>query len=436
MEMRPLNIFQRCIRIWEESHPYNAAQVLEIAGRADVDRLSAMWNDTLEASGLGVAHVNGRRFCYEKALPQDVEVVDRAVGLAAHMTRELNLPFGRVQRSASSAQIPFRPFVVPGEGSYELGVVYQHWVADSIAMRMLLREWFRRICDPSRATREPLHVPHGGLWHYFGPQRGQWNLAEGAVSVLESMAQLAGARRLQTYGGPQEVVCTLHRLPDGMVDELRLAARRRRNRGLPAATVNDLLLAALARACDLYGAAPRRSGRDLALGTIVDLRASSREDLENTFGMFLGFTSLVVRAARLGDRQSLLSHIAAQNAHLKEIRAAQVSMLRMAAGYAQGRLLSPRRLAAFYRNYMPFSGGLSNVNMNRSWPAEHHPTPLLDYIRVAPTGPMVPLVIAVTTLGRRFTFTLTRRANLVDEAGGRELAQAFAEELTAFAKTG
>ena len=135
--------------------------------------------------------------------------------------------------------------------------------------------------------------------------------------------------------------------------------------------------------------------------------------------MFLGFTALVIPSAHLQDRDRLLATIASQNAHHKERRAAQVSMLRMAAGYVQGKFLSPQRLAAFYRDYMPLSGGVSNVNMNRSWAAQYHPSPLLDYIRVAPTGPMVPVVIAVTTIGHRFTFVLTRRASLVDDQHAR-----------------
>ena len=138
----------------------------------------------------------------------------------------------------------------------------------------------------------------------------------------------------------------------------------------------------------------------------------------------------------LEDRRRLLTNIALQNAQLKESHAAQASMLRMAVGYAQGRFLPPRKLAAFYRNYMPFSGGISNVNMHNSWPSRYHPAPLLDYIRVAPSGPMVPLVIAVTTLGSRFTFTLTRRTSLVDHNGGQALARTFIDELTAFLETG
>jgi len=350
----------------------------------------------------------------------------------------LNRPFweGELSRRGSSSTIPFRPFVVRAGGvggTHYLGAIYQHWVADSISMRMLLREWFRRLYDPARVDGRELHVPRGGFWRYFGPHRAGWHPVEGAIVALESMTQFATARRLDKAAGAQEVTCTLHRLPDGMIDQLVEYARRNRKLGM---TFNDMLIAAVARAVDQYGAEPRRCSKDLAVGTIVDLRATSKEDMDHTFGMFLGFTALVVRGDLLPDRERLLRSIAAQNAHMKERRAAQVSMIRMAAGYMQGRFLSSEQLETFYRNYMPLSGGVSNVNMNRSWPAEYHPEPLLDYIRVAPTGPMVPVVIGATTIGKRFTFVLTRRNSLVDDEHARLLADAFIKELTARAKTG
>ena len=445
MEMKPLNIFQRCIRVWEKTHPYNAVQVLHLAGEADVTRLSAAWNEVLAASGLGTTRVVGRRFCYEKAPWQDVVVVDADVGLEGFITREMNRPFDDAGAAAqwhgprdpadegapdTGATMPFRPFVLPGSGTYHLGVVYQHWVADSVSLRMLLREWFCRLYDPGRVTAQPLHVPRGGFWRYFGPHRGGWSLAKGVISVLRSKRQFTHTRRIEEESAEQRVECSVHRLPDGMVEALLEAARRRQ------ATLNDLLLAALVRACDEQGAAPRRSSQDLALGSIVDLRAMSSENLENTFGLFLGFTSVVAPGQLLHDPDRLLASIAAQNAKQKQDRAAQISMLRMAAGYTQAKLLSARRLAAFYRNYMPLSGGVSNVNMNRSWAAAYHPSPLLDYLRIAPTGPMVPLVIAATTIGRRFSFVLTRRASLVDNARGAQLARTFVDELTARAKMG
>ena len=111
----------------------------------------------------------------------------------------------------------------------------------------------------------------------------------------------------------------------------------------------------------------------------------------------------------------------------------------MAVGYHAERSFStPAKLEAFLqKNYMPIAGGVSNVNMNRSWPAAYLPAcMLLDYIRVAPTGPMVPVVIAATTIGETLTFTLTRRGSLIDTAGsrGQNPAQTFIDELTARAR--
>ena len=432
--MKPLNIFQRCIRVWEETHPYNAAQILHIQGTPDLQKLTDTWNDALASSGLGAARVDGRHFCYESPPRQELTIVEPSQGLEAHITQEINRPFANVTRATRNqpcTTMPFRPFLLSHGDSFHLGVMYQHWVADSISLRMLLKEWFCRLYDPASATSNPLQVPHGGFWRYFGPGPGNWSLSKGAFTLARSMSQFKSARRLHELNDDHRVACSIHRIPDGMIDDLLQIARRRKM------TLNDLFLAALAKACDEHGAAPPNADRpDLALGSIVDLRSMSTENLENTFSLFLGFTAVVAPASLLADRDRLIDHIAHQNARQKQHKAAHTSMLRMTVGYAQGIFLSQKQLASFYRNYLPFSGGISNVNMNRSWPAHYHPTPLLDYLRVAPTGPMVPLVIAITTIGKKFSFVLTRRTSLVDANRGHALADTFIEELTAHAKAG
>ena len=73
----------------------------------------------------------------------------------------------------------------------------------------------------------------------------------------------------------------------------------------------------------------------------------------------------------------------------------------MVVGLTIGRLLGRDKMVEFYRKRMPLAGGISNVNLNRSWAGEFHPEPLLDYIRVSPTGPLMPLVFTPTTLGKK-----------------------------------
>src|SRR5437868_1201977 len=77
--LKPLNIFQRVMRIWEEAHPYNAAQIMHLAGEPDIDRITEAWNETLSVSGLGVVRIVGQKFGYEKAPRQEIAVVDSDV---------------------------------------------------------------------------------------------------------------------------------------------------------------------------------------------------------------------------------------------------------------------------------------------------------------------------------------------------------------------
>src|ERR1044072_9091939 len=132
--LKPLNIFQKVMRIWEEAHPYNAAQIMHLAGEPDHDRITDAWNETLAASGLGMVRIVGQKFAYEKAPRQAILVVDPAMGLEGFITQELNRPFweGELSRKGTSSTIPFRPFVLRANGTHFLGAIYQHWVADSI----------------------------------------------------------------------------------------------------------------------------------------------------------------------------------------------------------------------------------------------------------------------------------------------------------------
>jgi hypothetical protein len=326
---------------------------------------------------------------------------------------------------------PFRPFVLVEGDSFYAGVVYHHWVADSASIRMLLREWFVRVYDPPRARTSPFRMPHGGYWRYFGPGSAQWELADGILSTLRSTTRFCNSRQIPGEGADFRVHYSRHPLPDGMIDDLRNVARAHH------ATLNDVFLTAMACACDHHGATPRtKSRQELALGTIIDLRPNCREDLGDTFGLFLGFTTVVARPQALDHPMRLLRNIARQTAFQKTHRAAETSVLRMAGGLAQAMLLNPQQRAAFYRKWMPMAAGISNINLNQSWSAAYHPSPLLDYLRVTPTGPMLPLVFTTTTIGKRFHVALTRRGALVDDNSAALLVATFLGQLTAMASGG
>jgi hypothetical protein len=200
-------------------------------------------------------------------------------------------------------------------------------------------------------------------------------------------------------------------------------------------TLNVLFLAAIAEACHKHVPAqltPRR--QDLALGTIVDLRPHVHTDMSDTFGLFLGFTSVICRPDDLASWPRLLSTIARQSALHKQTGVPQASIVRMLFGLVAGSMYPRSRVINFYRKRVPLAGGISNVNMTKTWAGQYHPHPVLDYIRVSPTGPMMPLVFTPTTLGRNFSVGLTYRTAIVPPITADAMAHMFLERLCRFAR--
>lgn len=386
-----------------------------------VGNLTSAWNKTLTTLGLGKVHVEGNSFrhlgCDETGSP--LRVVDAGERIQEYVGRELNIPF-ETDCGNPHPTCPFRAFVLPADDdSYYAGVIYHHWVADSASIRMVLREWFYSVYEPVRARNQPLKIANGGYWRFFGPERGRWNLGDGLLSTLRLTTRFSNVRRVEHEGEDYRVASMTQALPDGMIHQICQAARRER------VTVNDLFLAASAQACDQAGFARGGSGKELALGTIVDLRPSSQEDLRDVFGLFLGFTTIILRPQTLADRKALLASVSRQSAWHKQEKLAQSSLLRMAAAVAESRFLSPRTWVKFYQRHMPLAAGMSNVNLGRTWVAEYHPSIVLDYLRFSPTGPALPVVFTPSSLGDKSHIALTYRTSLIAEDRAKELMKSF-----------
>lgn len=399
----PLNVFQKLVRRWDRLHPYNAAQIFHLRGAADVSALSEAWERTLSELRLGA--------------PSRVRQVEGS--LEEWITAQMNLRFDTGDES------PFRPFVVEQSGSYFLGIVYHHWVADSASIRLLMREWFFRLFDPGRARMAAVEMARGGYWRHFGPGARRWDFGLALLKSLRWSNHLRHVRRVESERFDDFTMrFSLHRFEAGAIDAVRAAARRY------GATVNDWFLAAIAQVCArsvVVGPTPRRS--DLALGTIVDLRARSRNSLGDAFGLFLGFTNVILRPWELEDFATLVKAIGRQTRMHKRESVAESSMIRITAGIVADMLYGHDRqkIVNFYRKRLPLGGGISNVNLNGAWPEEYHPDPLLEYIRVSPTGPMMPVVFTTTTLGKGLNFGLTTRDSIVSAEKAGAMAERFKE---------
>jgi hypothetical protein len=412
----PLNIFQRLMRKWEAVHPYNAAQVLLIQGQPDQPALSRAWNEALASTGLGRVRVASGGYAFERVELNELAFPDAC--LSAHISSELNRPFD------DPSALPFRPFVIGHIDRFYAGVVYQHWIADSTSIRMLLREWFVRVFDPASASRQPLRLQRHGYWNTIGPNRSGWDVLGSTLGMIRRHTRLRRAQKIDSTAlADHRTRFELFNAPGGLINQLRAAAT---SRGVK---VNDLFLAALAEACAMHVPLQRRRNRvDVAIGSIVDLRPFTRDDLSTVFGMFLGFTNVVCQPNELADFEHLLQVVAAQTRIQKSTGVAPASLIWMSAATSIGKLSRPDELYHFYRKELPLAGGISNVDMSHSW-AARYPSVLLDYIRVSPSGPMTPVVITTTTLGDHFHVGLTHRVGLIPPERAAALAHQFLARL-------
>ena len=193
MTRASLNVFQRLIRRWETAHPYNAAQAMQIAGEASLSRVQDAWHQTLECCGLGRVSFVGNHLLHE-SLNGDghlysVEVLARDACLQTHLERELDRPF------ALDEGCPFRPFVQPGTGSFWFGVSYRHCVADSVSIRLLLRQWLGRYTGELSGLDGPSAIAeHRGYYELFSPRHPR--LDESAMDTMRGFFRFR--RRPQT----------------------------------------------------------------------------------------------------------------------------------------------------------------------------------------------------------------------------------------------
>src|SRR2546423_10161587 len=97
MRVGRLNVFQRLVRSWDAVHPYNAAQILHLAGKPDLPELVRAWHVTISTLGLGPVRVTGLDYAYDAingdVSPCDVPLAPPGVTLEAYVTAELNRRF-------------------------------------------------------------------------------------------------------------------------------------------------------------------------------------------------------------------------------------------------------------------------------------------------------------------------------------------------------
>lgn len=422
-----LNAFQRLMLRWSELYPYNATHTYKIAGPLRREPLLAAIRDTYEFSGLGCVELtaDGRGFQHSfDALPS-VEVVDGGERaderLAAQLTDELNRPFERPRCK------PLRFSVIDAGDAHYLSVAYDHWIADSVTARLILGHVIGRYCGLNIPDNEtPLAFYPGTYRDAFASRLRGTGLAAATLRSLRNWAQqrLAGWPT-DISSQPMDVRYEIHRLRPGTVERLRAFAHA------CGVKVHDVILAALARAMAAASSEyfPRSPRRGLGLGTIVDTRPGADADLGQSLGMFLAYYLVHCRPDRNASLADLARQMAAMTGRAKSRSRYVDSLASMKLCSAIWRFLPSWYKPRFAQDIQPLDAGVSNVVVRDTWIDRCAAGQVLEYMRGASTGPMLPLVLSPTTLGDQMNLGVTYRVAAFSPESISRILGRFVEQI-------
>jgi hypothetical protein len=163
-------------------------------------------------------------------------------------------------------------------------------------------------------------------------------------------------------------------------------------------TVNDLLLATLLRALEPFAGkrAPDERRQELAIASIVNLRRDFGYDPNITFGQFLSSLRISHPLPPGIALQQLAREIHAETARIRSRKLYLQTLLGIAASGVLWRFLSREQRAGFYAKNYPTWGAITLVNLDALWENAGGQMPAPEYLRAVSTGPLAPVVVAVT----------------------------------------
>ena len=395
-----LNLFQRMMLRWSDLHPYSGVHVIQIPQPLMEQRLAERIARQLEAHGLtGLVVDRDRRwFRYEGGPAQvTLEVLpgahDPFAAVCGAVERQLNAPFPH-QRAAN----PFRFFAVATADSFYLGLAYDHFIAGGDSIALLLKD----IADDFSASER---VGPGSSAPGLYPATYRHLLMRHPVAFLRGVIglprQLARSRRsfrprFRGEDNPYNGFAYLKLNPT------QLAALRRAGKAW-GVTINDVFLGSL-----LQALAPlatdrwqERRRRELAVASIVNARDDFGADPRRTFGQFLASFRIAHAVPEGISLRDLVHDVHAETTRIKRHKLYLQTIMALGLSSLIWRFLSIPRRQRFFAKHYPAWGGVTALNVDALWAmgesGNSQSPDYPDYIRAVSTGPLCPMVLAVTT---------------------------------------
>jgi hypothetical protein len=418
-----LNLFQAMMLHWRELHPYNAVHVVAVAQALEPSRLKTRIESRLETARLTGLVLDRRRGRFEyRGGPVAVELTiltggdDALQVVEREIERQLNLPF-----PCDGAFVPFRFFAVDADGTFHLGLAYDHFIAGGDSIAVLLD----KIVESYRSDASAAAPPWAPRRYPLTYTRLFLRHAGFAILGLRRLPSLIASCR-RSYRAPchaDREATNAFLLRRVAQTDFAILVRTARDWGV---TLNDLFLAML-----LLALAPVAPGRnearrrgELGAASITNVRGEFEADANETFGQFLASLRVSRPVPPGTDLRDLARDIHAETARIKAEKLYLQTLLALGWARFAWRFLKADRRRCFLAKHYSIWAGVSSLNADPLCRASRQAGAGAAYLRAVPTGPLAPIVFAITTLGGVMQIGVSFRPADV----ARELVESVATE--------
>jgi hypothetical protein len=422
-----LNLFQATMLRWRELHPYSAVHAVRIGVPLDAVRLESAIRGELERCGLTHLTLDAARGRFDYGggdAPVALALLqggsDPAGVLRAEIGRQLNLPF-----PADGAIDPFRFFAVDAQTSFELAVAYDHFIAGGDSIVLLLQAIAARYGD---VAVPPQPVP--GLYpptfrrlllgHVGAILRGLPSLPRLALNC-----RLSHRPRYLRWPDPTNGFTSFCLAPPEFAAVLRTAKAWN-------VTLNDLLIAVMLQTVSPL-AEKRETARRrvyLAAASIINIRGDVGADVRAWFGQFLSSFRVMHKVPPGMALRELAQDVHAQSMEWKSRRLYLQTLVVMFYSSIVWRFLGLEQRQRFHLKNWPVWVGVTMLNVDALWQEGGGGRPVPAYVRAVSTGPLAPMVVAVTTAGGTLEAGISYRTAAFAEGTVERIAAEVRRTLT------
>ena len=391
-----LNFFQRMMLRWRELHSYNPVHVVRVPTPLEPERLRACIAARLESLGLTGFAVDQPRWSYRyEGGPAVVELSvesggsDPLAALSRMIEREFNRPFPSARRVN-----PFRFFAIDEAGAFQLALVYDHYVASGDSIARLLTSIACSVARPKTAPPATPMERYSATYRSVLLRHPLWVIR--AILGLPRMVATARRAYRPRYANVEDTYNAYTYLRVGP-PQMGVLIGTAKAFGV---TLNELLMACLMLVLSPLAAGRRRERRrnELAVASILNMRRDFRPDAHEALSPFLA----AIRVSHIVpdgiDLRQLAQDVHAEMTRIRRRRLYLQSLMALAVSALLWPLLTVSQRHGFYPKHFPVWAGITALNVNAIWAeAECADMAGLDYLRAVPTGPLCPMVFAVTT---------------------------------------